>query len=301
MQRKVLLAIAIMFMVGTVANAVTLEVGSGKTYATIQAAIDVCYGGQIAYGDRPNDTLGETIIVYPGSYAGFNMPAGYDCMTVKAAVHPLNQTSASQRTIITGTCSNNYTAAASASEGSLYEGFYVNSTHATSAVLQTYGRMNTWSHMIIYSGAGTNAAIYGYSQWGQEVYENATVYDMGYPYSEGYMSQLNINDSIVANCDNEGVGTAYSNIKGDSGGYNIFYSNGTGDYGTYVSDATDKNVDPVFASTNPADDNFLWLGASSPGLGNDRDGINRGALAPEPATLALLGLAGAFVLRRRRS
>jgi len=301
MQRKVLLAIAVMFMITTVANAITLDVGSGKAYATIQLAIDASYGGQIAYGNRPNDTLGETIVVYPGSYTGFAIPAGYDCMTIKAAIHPLDQTSASQRVTLTGTSSINYSAAASAAEGNLIEGFYVNSTHTTSAVLQTYGRMNTWKHMIIYSGAGANAAIYGYNQIGQEVYENATIYDMGYPFSEGYESQLNIGDSIVAFNDNEGVGIAYSYLKGDSGGYNIFYSNGTGDYGSYISDATDKNVDPVFVSTNPADDNFLWLANTSPGLDNDRDGINRGALAPEPATLALLGLAGAFVLRRRGS
>jgi len=259
MHRKVLLAIAIMFMVGTVASAATLEVGSGKTYATIQAAIDASYGGTISYGDRPNDTLGDTIVVYPGSYAGFAMPATHQCMTVKAAIHPLDQTLASERVTITGTCSLAYDSGlGQGSNGSLYEGFYVKSTHASSAVLQTYGRMNTWSHMIIYSGAGTNAAIYGYSQWGQEVYENATVYDMGYAYSEGYMSQLNINDSIVANCDNEGVGTAYSNLKGDAGGYNIFYANGTGDYGTYASDATDKNVRLMTTSCGWVQVRLVW-------------------------------------------
>jgi len=294
MQRKVLPAVAIMFMVGTVASAATLEVGAGKTYTSIQTAINASSGGTIAYGNRPNDTKGDTIIIYPGTYPGFTIPGGYDCMTIKAAYNPMDITTVAQRVLITGTIIDSLDA-----EGCLIEGLYVNSTHATSAVLQSYGRMNTWQNMIVYSGAGTNAAIYGYSQWGQETYNHTTVYDMGYPWSEGYMSQLNLWNSIIAFNDNPGVGTAYG---GPTGGYNCFYKNGTGNipFGSYTSGSTDINADPQFQSTNPDDLEFLRPGGISPCVGTASDGGNRGALpVPEPITMALLALAGAFGLRRR--
>jgi len=298
MNKKFLLVIAAMFLVATAADAATLEVGSGKTYSTIQDAVDAATPGQVSYGDRPNDTLGDTIVVYPGNYAGWIMPGGYDCMTVKASINPMDQTSASQRVTL-----NTRIHFPDGGEGSLIEGFYINNTVSTHAISEwSLSRLNTFKNIIIYGTPGVNAGFFGIRKWGQSTVLNCTIFDNGKGIQMGASSQTNLNNSIVAFNDdmNGSVSSGYS-----YGDYNCYYLNGTGNgYGTYdTPGANDLNVDPLFASTNPVDDDFLWLAETSPCDQAASDGGNMGALptVPEPMTLALLGLAGSFVLRRRRS
>ena len=69
------------------ASAATLEVGSGKPYATIQAAVD-------AAGNN------DEIIVYAGTYGGFVID-GKDQLTVRAYKDPALCAGANERVTIT--------------------------------------------------------------------------------------------------------------------------------------------------------------------------------------------------------
>ena len=108
-------------------------------------------------------------------------------------------------------------------------------------------------------------------------------------------------DQTVTNWGGYAINPSASNaIYAD---YCSFYDNGnniggSAQYGTNVT--TNKQV--YFASTDPNSPNFLWLMNYNDAdiLTGDSDGSYRGARpAPEPATVALLGL-GWLLLRRRK-
>jgi len=167
----VLCVLGVSLWFGDQISAAVLEVGSGKTYATIQAAVDEAYGGTLVYSNHSQNVPGDEIIVYAGTYAGFTVVGNnMDCLTIRAYKDPADCASVAERVIITSPVNfNNWT------EANLMQGFYLANTHATSATLQSIScaRTSTFRNMVIYGGS--SAALYGYSTWGTNRYEHCTV------------------------------------------------------------------------------------------------------------------------------
>jgi len=278
--RKVLLLAAVVLGLGGSlvgqAPAATLEVGPGKTYTTIQAAIGAANGGTLVYSNQSHNIPGDEIVVYAGTYAGFTVSGNdMDLLTIRTYKNPAECSSVGERATVTGVIT-----LTTGAEANLIEGFYVANPRSLDTLQSSNGsRMNTWKNMVVYGSA--NGALFSYSPGGADKFEHCTIYDNGYVTSGSNLAD--INNSIVAFNDDGYRGTT-------SGDYNCLFDNPNPDpgYGSNPPGANDINSDPVFCSTNPSNAFFLWLTPSSPCNDAAGDGNNMGALPTYDSSSVIL-------------
>lgn len=290
---------AVLILVSGMADAATLEVGATKAYTTIQSAVDAAYSG-------------DEIIVDAGAYSEFVVVYNKDNLNIHAYANPED---------IDGSVANRVTVEGgfrlSQAVGNVVQGFYVtagpdgNIPASTNAALwvtgYNYSANNQWRDMVVYDVNASLAAVGGSSDYVWNQLYDVTIY--GNPKAADFSvnsGQSVFNTVVAFNDDTYYAGTGYGSYVRYSNWYQNPVVSGFGINGVHDSGGnigyTTGGSDPLFSSTNPADPDFLWLTASSPGLGTASDGGNMGALplVPEPATMALLAMAGTMVLRRRR-
>jgi len=266
--------LAMTFLFSTVAPGATLEVGSGKTYATIQAAVNAASGGTLVYSNHSQNTAGDTIKVYAGTYAGFTVTGNdMDVLTIQAYQDPENCTAAADRVEINSTITF-----AEWAEANTIQGFYVSTTSGHSVISGSCCRMNTWKNMVLYNNTG-NAAFYGINLWGADSLEHCTIYNCSYGGNFGYKSSARIHDSIVTEC-----GNAWTSSDTSNGYYSDFYKNPSAS-GAPGSVSNCIEVDPNFITTTVANNEFLWIYGRTACANGAEDGENMGAL-PNPTITA---------------
>ena len=293
---------AVLILVSGMADAATLEVGATKPYTTIQSAVDAAYNG-------------DEIIVDAGTYSEFVVVYSKDNLNIHAYANPED---------IDGSVANRVTVQGgfqlATAVGNVVQGFYVTAgpsgniptSPAAKGALDisgyNYSANNQWRDMVVYDVNASLAAVGGYFDYKWNQLYDVTIYDNPKAADFTAQSGQSVYNTIVAfNDDAYYAGTGYGAYVRYSNWYDNpnptsgFGINGVHDSGGNIGYATGGS-DPLFSSTNPADPDFLWLTASSPGLGTANDGGNMGALplVPEPATMVLLAMAGTMVLRRRR-
>jgi len=259
----------------TASLAGTLEVGSGKAYSTIQSAINAAYSS-------------DEIIVYAGVYTEFVMVNSKDNMHIHAYANPEDiDGNVSNRVIVEGGFRLSH------AKGNVIQGFYVtagpdgNIPAQTNAALSiheyNYSENNQWRDMVVYNVNPQLAAFggsYGY-KWNQ-VYD-CTIYGNTKAGDFADSSGVSMYSTIIAfNGDRwytPGYGTYvrysdwYQNPTDGGFGKPDIYNSGDN-----INWGVPGGADPLFVSTTPSDDHFLWIALASPCVGSAHDGGNMGAL-----------------------
>jgi len=256
--RKGLLVLAAVLVVAGTTRADILEVGSGKTYSSIQTAVDAAAGGTMVYSNHDLDVPGDEIVVYAGTYAGFTVTGNSkDLLTIKAYKNPADCNSVAERVIITSPIHITKWA-----EGQFIQGFYLANVGSGACQSTSCGRMNTWKNLVIYGGG--SAAIYGNAIWGNELYDHCTIYDNA--------SVINVSSYSTVNAMNSVVG--YNAAAGSANGpasYCDFFNNPNPNAGYteagWTIGAGSISIDPMFVSLDPDNPHFLWLHEVSPAVG----------------------------------
>jgi len=257
----VLCTLVALFWFSEEAPAATLEVGSGKTYASIQTAINAANGP-------------DEIIVYAGTYDGFVID-GKSQLTVRAHKDPADCAGVLERVTIIEPiyCVNS-------AQYNIIRGFYV-ANETTNASCGSYDNAqgNTWLKLVIY-GAGS-CAMYASNMYGSDLFDHCTIYDNDYVVSYTNLPfRINAYDTIVAFNDDWGVasGSAYYcnffDNPDPNSGYEAGWTIGEGCI----------SADPLFVSTDPASRHFLHLQPSSPCNSSASDGSDMGALPVSSVT-----------------
>jgi hypothetical protein len=258
-------------------QAVTFEVGPGKTYATIQDAVNAA-----AALDIPNATNNTppaspvNIVVFAGTYTeNVNIPADAstkfngqnDSWTLKA--------NPGDRVVLVGGI-----AVGNDRDFGTYDGINVNAVGRSGYSFAQTARSNNIKNCFIYGGNSTAVNFAGIAMnrlFGTNFISHVTIHDMTFGISSSDNSTWTLTDSIISYSGTYGIGQSGGNaitpsycdifnaqncssnsVLGDcsraygDGGHNINYSLGN---------------DPMYASNNPADPNFLKLAPNSPAAG----------------------------------
>jgi hypothetical protein len=237
-------------------NASTLEVGAGKPYATIQAAVNAAAGG-------------DEIKIYAGTYAETVLVTDKENLYIHA--------NDGDKVVVDGGFNMYNASSATWTQNNLIEGLWFDRTGDASgwAVQHQYGRSNEYLNCVFFGDNSGSNGIYGYLSYGLNRARNCTFYGLGYPYSNGYASGLHVYDSIVAFNANQPY-----NYPGGYAGvttYSDYYNNASLPANVGATMGT-IHLDPKFFSTDPADPDFLHLKAISPCVGTASDAGNMGAL-----------------------
>lgn len=290
------------------ASAAVLEVGGGYTYANPQAAWDAASNG-------------DTILIHAGTYApswgdysiysrGVSTTTDLQNVTVKAA--------GDGKAILQGVVGL-FGSNTGVTGGITIDGLYINPEGVTNKTgiyvradagypLGPVTVKNNVIYGVINQGIYTFGAIASFQ--GNSTYEHNTIYNgnmNGYGIREWVTGTKSVNNKPIFNSNiavgySVGMATWYGGF--DKFNYSDSYGNTT-DWqpSSYVGTGS-YSLDPVFASTNPADPDFLYLTSSSPTQvqSGAHDGTYMGALpvVPEPATIAMLGLGALVALRRKK-
>lgn len=324
-QRSIATA-TLLSLTGGVMQAAVLEVGAGKTYDSIQAAWD-------------DAASNDTINVYPGVYGnggavlrnrGGQGDPGKSNITVQAV--------GDGKAIINGSVW--FFGTLDGNEGGhTLDGFYIDFTDGSTAGIQvradTGQTLNaiTVTNNVVYTEVGDpgrlSQAIYagfGSGTHGNHVFENNTIWaaDTTKNANESYFwairtagnqQQFTFRDNIVTGAvglglvdeDTSGPPLNLPNVQTIE--YSNHYGNGTNtdedNFGQLANKGIGSiSIDPLFASLDPNDPNFLYLSPSSPlaVVNGASDGGYIGALPviPEPATLTLTALGVSLTAFRRR-
>jgi hypothetical protein len=229
---------------------VMLEVGAGKTYSTIQAAVNAAVSH-------------DTIKIFPGIYA--------ENVTIGATQDSMKIVAAGREILIQGSISLSGSSG-DLCENNIIEGLQIQPT-TTTGCYSYYARNNTWKNCVV-SGSNTLAAFGGNCMYGADTINHCTIYDCNRPGNYGYASSAVINNSIIAFC-----ATGWSSLNTSSSQYSNWYNNPSPDAGwTGVTTTSCINSDPLFYSISQMNSDFLGLLTSSPCINTAEDGTNMGAL-----------------------
>jgi len=279
MKKKMLVILVAVGMMAVGVQA-ALEVGVGKTYSTIQAAVDAAVNF-------------DEIIIYAGVYNETVTITGKNDMKVYA--------NPGDKVVIKGGL-NLYNPSGSWSDRNTFKELWIDRSGFASgwAVSHQYARNNTYQNCVFFGDNSGSNGIYGYLEYGLNNARHCTFYGLNIPYSHNYASGLHVFDSIVAF--NGGQSYNYSAPYNGVATYSDYYKNpvNPGIPDNVGSTTGTINQDPQFFSTDPTSPYFLCLGPMSPCNGTAQDGMNMGALptVPEPMSMLLLSL-GALMLRKR--
>ena len=335
MQQRYLFAslvTTLLISISTVQAAV-YNVGPGKDYATIQAAVDAVAATDTATGGGDNTSARDKEIrIFPGTYtenvsipadpAGSSWNTANDGWTIRA----------DQRGTVTV---NGGFSMGAGRDSFVFDGIDImvqNGSHGV-AMFGGTNRFNMFKNMVIdgqYSTDSWASGLNGHNGYGQNSADHVTIVNMPAKAIYGtYKVGWYISNSILAN--NEvGIGQ-----EGDWIGSN--HTNNFGNTTNCIGSCNDwdsasgpyNNIsqDPGFVSTDPSDPGYLFLSDSSPSAGTGNSaGLataphaweNRGpgtymgithnnmgarplySVVPEPASFVLLAAGTLLGLRRRR-
>jgi len=288
-RRKNLVWIALLgFLIWSVPSlAAEFHIGAGQTYATIQAAVDT-YKETIDISGSGNVRDGWTIKSAPGDKVIWEASVPEDDYALKFMY--------TDRPTVEGIIFVN------SKYGVQLQGSKTTGTQlVTNALIKDCVFYNCGQGIYTWYGSATGTAenntFYSNDEVGFRVNPSGQYGSLVSTWT--FKDNLVVDNTIGVQCT-----TVYGQVDVSTSG---FYNNTTDMDGDYVNDLGGNvfATDPVFASTNIADDDFLYLSPSSPDsiVTGDSDGSYMGAYPqiPEPATLGLL-LLGVFpVIRRHKS
>jgi len=291
-----------MALVAGHSQATLFEVGPGKTYSTIQAAVDAA-----AALDVPNTSLNVpnpdpvNIVIYNGSY------------TENVSIPPDGSTSPNPNDRFNGYNDGWRISAAPGEKVWLTGGFDV-AFERDSGVIDGINIKQTsttgWGYNFAYlarSWAIKNGIIYqdgtsdkgggrGELQYGATNYDHMTFFGTDYGVALNYAAWGTAKNSIFANINDVGISgfNSYGAPAKFEYSNSLFHNNGLDANGPSVENGGGNifGLDPMFASTDPNSPDFLFLQPGSPaetsGMGGTYMGA-RGVAGPSSPEWALDG------------